>query len=250
MTENKLKKAVNFSLIYMITCISIFIISCSKQDSEEMILEDPPTEEELQEEEKPKEPVETCNITDKDGYLIIEAESFDLKGNWRVKEDVKASGGKYIEYHGWNSYAAPNSDHEISVSFYVPDTKHYLVKWYMRQPDEAEGDKSNDAWIYFEGNYGKAYVNDASITLEHFEKFVSRGKGEFAYGGNLDLHNPKSSSWLTVQFPEAGVYTVKISGRSEDFQLDKIVLSTHGTNYDETEEVSKTLTETIGCREE
>ena len=224
-------------IILLPLLILTLFISCS--DNDQMPEVNIPEEEAVEIEE-------VCNIVNKDGLLIIEAESFDLKGNWRIVEDNKASNGKYIEYYGSNSYTAPNLAHEISVKFTVDAGAKYLVKWYMRQPDDAEGDKSNDAWIYFPENLGRAFVNNESIILEHYEKFVSRGKGEFVYGGVLDLHNPKASSWLTVVFPIAGEYTLKICARSEFFQLDKLVLSTGITN-DEAEEKSKTLTEAMVC---
>lgn len=212
--------------------ISILFTSCSEKDD---IIEDEVVENEV-----------VCNIVNSDGLLIIEAENFDLKGKWRIVEDGKASNGKYIEYYGSNSYNAQNLAHEISVKFTIDAGAKYRVKWYMRQPDDAEGDKSNDAWIYFPRNLGRAYINNESVVLTQYEKFVSRGKGEFVYGGALDLHNPKSSSWLTVDFPSAGEYTLKICARSTLFQLDKFVLSTNMSN-DVAQERSKTLTETLEC---
>ena len=233
-----MKKNILFPLIVL-----TLFISCSESDDmSEVII---PEEEVITEEEQVVNE-EVCKIVNKDGLLIIEAESFDLKGSWRIVEDIKASNGKYIEYYGSNSYTTPNLSQEISVKFTVDAGAKYLVKWYMRQPDSAEGDKSNDAWIYFPENLGRAYVNDKSVTLEHYEKFVSRGKGEFVYGGVLDLHDPKASSWLTVVFPRAGEYTLKICARSEFFQLDKLVLST-GISNDEAHEQSKTLSESIEC---
>ena len=236
------------ALILLPFTLFILFMSCESEDNDEVEinLEEPPVIEEKDKETEPEETDKVCKIVNKDGLLIIEAESFDLKGKWRIKEDEKASGNKYIEYYGANSYNAQNLDNEISVKFTVDKASKYLVKWYMRQPDEAEGDKSNDIWIYFPGNLGRAWVNNASVTLEHYEKFVSRGKGEFTYGGALDLHNPKSSSWFTVVFPEAGEYTLKICARSEFLQIDKIVLSSGITN-DEAKEKSKSLTEAIKC---
>ena len=191
-------------------------------------------------------PEKKCKIIAKNGLLIIEAENFNLKGQWRIKEDKKASGGKYIEYYGKNSYNSPNSGSEISVKFTVDAASSYLVRWYMRQPEDVAGDLSNDVWMYFPGDYGLAYVNGVSVPLTGFEKFVSRGKIDFVYGGALDLHNPKSSSWLNVKFPAAGEYTLKISGRSQYFQLDKIVLSS-GISDTDAQTKSATLTETIKC---
>lgn len=223
--------------MYITVFAFIFLTACSNNNEvlEEII--------ENEDEEIVNEP-ENCKIIDNDGLLILEAESFDLKGKWRILEDEKASNGKYIEYYGSNSYNTQNLDHEISVKFTVDKASNYLVRWYMRQPDDAEGDKSNDVWIYFPENLGTAKVNNETVVLNKYEKFVSRGKGEFTYGGALDLHN--SSSWMRVNFPEAGEYTLNICARSEYFQLDKIVLSM-GMSDADAKEKSKTLSETTTC---
>lgn len=246
MIKTDLNKIKATSILFIFCLFSFVTISCSEDTAEIIEETEAPTDDTEQEEEEPVEPEKKCSINPKDGLLILEAESFDLKGKWRIKEDEKASGGKYIEYYGYNSYNAQNLDHEISITFNIPEAKNYLVKWYMRQPDHAEGDKSNDVWMYFPGNIGYAWVNNESVVLEHYEKFVSRGKVEFTYGGALDLHNPKSSSWFTVRFPEPGEYTLKICARSEEFQLDKMVLSSGITN-DEAMAQSKDVTETIIC---
>lgn len=234
--------------IILLTFLTFAIVnSCSNNESnntDDAPLMDDNTKDDNQTEEE--EENTECHITNKDGLLIIEAESFNLKGKWRIKEDSKASGGKYIEYFGANSYQTQNLAHEITINFKVSAAGTYLVRWYMRQPDEAEGDKSNDVWIYFPGNLGLAKRNGTDVTLEHYEKFVSRGKGDFTYGGALDLHNPKASSWMRARFPTAGEYTLKICARSEHFQLDKLVLSS-GMPDDEAKEKSKTRSETIIC---
>lgn len=225
------------SIFLSIALITLFF-SCSKSENDSE-LEIPEKEEEVVNEE-------LCNIASKDGLLIIEAESFDLKGKWRVVEDKIASNGKYIEYFGSNSYNSPNLAHEITVKFTIEKASSYLVRWFMRQPDEAEGDKSNDVWIYFTDGVGHGRRDGEPVQLTEYEKFVSRGKGEFTYGGALDLHNPKASSWMRAEFPEAGEYTLKICARSEFFQLDKLVLSS-GMSDLEAQEKSKTRTETIEC---
>lgn len=197
----------------------------------------------------------TCKIVPKDGLLIIEGESFDLKGKWRILEDEKASGGKYIEYYGANNYQSQNLAHEISVKVYIEQAKTYLVRWYMRQPLDAEGDKSNDIWIYFPENIGLIKKDNADYTLTAYEKFVSRdvwhtsgfkeGKGEFTYGGAINYGHNKSS-WMRVQFPKPGEYILKVCARSEQLQLDKFVLSS-GISDAEAGIKSENLTETLKC---
>ena len=231
-------------IIFLLLTMTALFNSCSNDSSDEII--DPKLETPIDDEKEIEEPVKICTITDKDSLLIVEAESFALKGSWRVVEDEKASGGKYIEYYGANNYTTPNLAHEISVKFSVKEATNFTIKWYMRQPSSAEGDKSNDTWIYFPGNVGRANVNGASVTLEHYEKFVSRGKVDFTYGGVLDLENPKASSWMWISLPAAGEYTLKICGRSEYFQLDKMVFYKKLTDVVAMEN-SKNKTEFIIC---
>lgn len=197
----------------------------------------------------------TCSIVPKDGLLIIEGESFDLKGKWRTVSDDLASGGKYIEYFGANSYQSQNLSHEIEVSFYIDTPATYLVRWYMRQPQEAEGDKSNDIWIYFPDNIGLIKKDNSDFTLPAYEKFVSRdlwhtsgfkeGQGAFTYGGAINYGHNKTS-WMRARFPTAGEYTLKVCARSEYLQLDKFVLSS-GVSDTDAETKSKATTETIRC---
>ena len=218
---------------HLIFFLFLFSISCNKRSNEVIVTPVTPDK-------------KVCKIVPKDGLLILEAENFSLKGSWYVREDAKASKGKYIEYIGANNYTVPNTAHEISAKFSIDTPSTYLVRWFMRQPDGIAGDLGNDAWIYFPGDIASATVNGAKVTLTTFEKFVSRGVTNFIYGGYLDLHNPKASSWMTVKFPAAGEYTLKISARSQYFQLDKLVLSSGMT--DSIAHVrSTTLTETIKC---
>lgn len=186
---------------------------------------------------------ESCELIDRDGLMVFEAERFALKGSWKVVNDNLASSGKYITYYGANSYNSVNTAHEISYTFAISSPGKYTVKWFMRQPDEAEGDKSNDVYIHFDGNIGYA----GSTQLTSYEKFVGRSKGIFDMNGTLDLHG--SSSWLTVDFPAAGNYTLKMCGRSEHLQIDKIVFYKGYDFYVAKDKASET-TETTTCMDD
>ncbi|WP_430936024.1 hypothetical protein [Saccharicrinis sp. 156] len=151
--------------------------------------------------------------------ISIEGEHFDLHGHWKFADDKKASGGRYIQYIGKNHYQEVVKKEICDAYFMVEEPGRYTVKWMMRQPDNAEGDKSNDAWIDFPG--AKYYGNKEE--LSGYVKFHGRGKGEFTLNGQLDLHD-KGQPWMTVDFPAAGQYMIKIGGRSEFLQIDKVVL--------------------------
>ncbi|WP_186826903.1 hypothetical protein [Seonamhaeicola algicola] len=157
--------------------------------------------------------------------ITIEGEKFDLHGQWKIVNDKIASGNKYITYFGPNHYQKVNPKETIISQFEVTAPGTYTVKWFMRQPLEAEGDKSNDAWI----NFPDA-TQIGRHTLEGFHKFVGRSKNEFKCNGQLDLHGDQP--WMKVKFDKPGVYTLKISGRSELIEIDKIILY-KGINFDE-----------------
>ncbi|WP_066633400.1 Ig-like domain-containing protein [Labilibacter marinus] len=186
----------------------------------------------------------TCELIEKDGLLVFEAERFNLKGAWEVVEnDNYASGGKYITYTGSNSYNNQNLANEISYTFTITNPGRYTVKWFMRQPDEAEGDLSNDVWVYIDGDRG--YSGDQQLTS--YKKFVGRSKTVFTMNGALDIDH--HSYALIGNFSTAGDYTMKICGRSEHIQIDKFVFYKGLSGDDATYKASE-VTETTTCMDD
>jgi hypothetical protein len=173
------------------------------------------------------------NFVKKSNSLVtIEAESFKLKGDWKLgKDTAKASGGEYIYFDGPNSYKGVNMDHVISYTFKIKNPGNYTLKWMMRQPDGERGtDKGNDIWIYFSDDVG--FSKD--LTLKHFEKFYGRSDNNFTLNGVAELHDV-GHGWLTAKFPKAGKYTLNIGGRSHGLQIDRFVLF-EGLTIDEVQD--------------
>lgn len=154
----------------------------------------------------------------KSGKLIlIEAEDFPLRGQWKKVKSDEASGGAYIQYTGSNKYKAVDGKQTIELSLNIETPGTYTVKWLMRQPFDVEGDKSNDVWI----NFPDA-VQKAKGIVTGFHKFYGRSKVVFGMNGVLE---PKHyHSWLNVTFPKSGDYKLQLSGRSELLQIDQLVL--------------------------
>ena len=150
--------------------------------------------------------------------VIIEAEEFSLAGGWSVEESPFASGGKFLRFNGKNHYQSVADIHKLSVQLQIPQAGTYTVKWSMRQPSQAEGDKSNDIWISFPD--AKQKGNGKTIT--GFHKFFGRSKGRFGMNGQIETHH--KHSWLNVEFPKPGVYSIQISGRSELLEADQFIL--------------------------
>ncbi|WNJ17875.1 T9SS type A sorting domain-containing protein [Pontibacter sp. G13] len=184
----------------------------------------------------------SCELEERDGLLVIEAERFNLKGKWRVVEgDPVSSGNKYIEYYGPNSYNSQNLSNEIDLTFEIKTPGRYTFKWFMRQPDEAEGDLSNDVWIKMDGNVGLSN----GTPISNYAKFVGRSKGVFTMNGALDINHVSSA--FGADFPAPGNYTIKITGRSEFLQIDRIVFFKNGINLDDAVFMASEVTETTTC---
>ncbi|WP_075589653.1 hypothetical protein [Labilibacter marinus] len=174
----------------------------------------------------------SIEATPKD-FIVIEGEHFDLHGKWEFISDKTASGGRYIQYTGANNYPEVIKKHTCETQFEVKEAGTYTVKWMMRQPENAEGDKSNDAWINFPD---ATQIGHETIT--GFNKFVGRSKGDFGFNGQLDLHGKQP--WLTVKFDKPGFYTLQVSGRSEFLQIDKFVLYKN-MSFEEAEKLAKKI---------
>ncbi|TYA69936.1 Ig-like domain-containing protein [Seonamhaeicola marinus] len=185
-----------------------------------------------------------CELVEKDGFLVLEAERFELKGDWILKENNLASSGKYIMYSGPNSYKTPNLKNEISYTFNITNPGNYSVRWFMRQPDEAEGDKSNDAWIKMEGNAG--LFGEEQFT--DYRKFVGRSKQVFAMNGKLEAHHHFAN--FNCNFNTPGKYTIKIVGRSTLLQIDKLVFYKNDISNENAAFKASEVTETTSCADE
>ncbi|TWU15668.1 hypothetical protein [Allorhodopirellula heiligendammensis] len=149
--------------------------------------------------------------------LIVEAEQFMLGGEWEKVESDDAFGGGYIQYAGPNKYDAVDAQQTIEVPLTIETPGSYTVKWFMRQPAAAEGDKSNDVWI----NFPDA-VQMAKGRVTGFHKFYGRSKVVFGMNGVLEPDH--YHSWLNVTFAEPGEYKLQLSGRSALLQIDRFVL--------------------------
>jgi len=184
----------------------------------------------------------TCEVAEREGLLVIEAERFNLQGSWRIVEgDPVASSNRYIEYYGPNSYNSANPAHEITYTFPIQTPGRYTFKWFMRQPDEAEGDLSNDVWIKMDGNVGLS----GGVPISSYEKFVGRSKEVFTMNGALDINHQSSS--FGAEFPAPGTYTLRITGRSEFLQIDRIVFFKNSINGEDAAFMAAEVTETTTC---
>ncbi len=153
--------------------------------------------------------------------VILEAESLPINGAWRIANDGRASGGRYITWEGLSRERNNSKPADaMSTSIKIGKPGEYRFTWAMRQPDNVAGDKANDSWLNFPdadrfgpvdgGRYGG------------FIKVFGRSTGEFKYAGTADVSHQKSK--VAILFNNSGTYTLQIAGRSHGHQIDRIII--------------------------
>ncbi len=153
--------------------------------------------------------------------ITIEAESIGSAGDWKIVNDAKASGGKYLTWEGLSPERNNSSpDDTMSVSFDVTVPGDYSFVWAMRQPSDVESDKANDSWVNFPNadRFGPSTGGSYGGPIKVF----GNGTNDFAWKATADVNHKKSQ--LEMEFDSAGTYTMELSGRSHGHQIDKIVL--------------------------
>ncbi len=167
----------------------------------------------------PVPPVTDCKaFAEKDGILIMEAESLPIQAPWVKKNDNLASGGTYIQWTGGNSYGKADTG-ITNVSVAITKTGKYRFLWRMRQPDDVRSDLSNDSWINFPDT---KFMDKDGKAYKGFIKIFGNGKGDFAWRATADVNHQKSPVY--VEFTQPGTYTFQLAGRSDLHQIDRIVL--------------------------
>lgn len=167
--------------------------------------------------------------------IIIEAEDLPVVGDWKVKQDAKASGGSYIVWEGLSAGLNNQTPKDtITTTFQVSVPGWYTFKWLMRQPSGDARDKANDSWVYFPdaSHFGPWRLPRSFGTF--VKVFGTAFGGVFEYDGlaeDPDDHDVKSTIGLRFDLP--GQYTIQIAGRSHGHEIDQIILYPFGGDVDE-----------------
>ncbi|MEM9420234.1 MAG: hypothetical protein AAGA25_14440 [Planctomycetota bacterium] len=161
----------------------------------------------------PLEGIEPGELTG--NLIVVEAERMDIGSGWEIKKDKLASEGYYVTYTANNSYQKVTG-HRLKAKIKIKEPGRYTVKMSMRQPDGVKGDHANDMWINFPDakQFGHGEITG-------FNKFVNRSKGTFDTNGTVEVKHKHAA--LVVEFPKPGVYEIEIAGRSQGFQLDRLI---------------------------
>lgn len=153
--------------------------------------------------------------------IVIEAETIELTGQWRIRSDEAASGGRYIVWEGLAAGRHNDAPADIlSVPIDVPAAGSYRFTWAMRQPDEVADETANDSWVDVPDADRFGPVGGG--TYGGFVTVVGHGKGSFTWSASADHNGARSQ--IAIEFARPGRYTLQLAGRSNGHQLDRIVL--------------------------
>lgn len=166
------------------------------------------------------------------GILIIEAESTASdSGDWEGKRSVEGfSGEGHIEFTG-NRPAGGDPGSQLVYYFKIqtPGTYRLQLRAHKRLAGE-EPDKCNDAYVRVEGDYtasadaGDEHNDDARLaTLRQDTKFFGGSDQGWGWAQLLDLGGHNNKRVARYVFKEGQTYALAISGRSQRFNIDRIV---------------------------
>ena len=168
------------------------------------------------------------------GKIIIEAESTNLAGDWRV-ESAKSgyTGSGYITFRPDDSaetiFAAGTDT--ISYLFKPDQSGRYLVE--AKVTKVGTDDKHNDSWIrvanadavYSETAFWESNSKTLPLAKNAWQKLARGGSlgANFAWTPGLDIpgedHNTHKFLWLDLT--AGNEYKLEISGRSTQFSYDR-----------------------------
>ncbi len=143
------------------------------------------------------------------GLVVVEAESLPLTGDWVIESsEAGHTGSGYLRYDGPNSLNTPGNG-TLALNFRVDEPGEYFVKLRMSHLGAPAGDQENDCWLK---------VNDGD-----WDKAV-HPSGRMAEGFTFHtVMEPSGGVFTSPLFDmSAGVNTVYLSGRSNNFRVDRI----------------------------
>ncbi|MDW7694269.1 hypothetical protein R9C00_05930 [Flammeovirgaceae bacterium SG7u.111] len=192
--------------------------------------------------EDPSEEKESCTDVSKyvfeeqDGLVVIEIENTEIGEGWVKKTDVAGfTGTSYLQWEGGNQNNSPGKGlMKFNVNITTPGT--YRFQWRSRINEGDSPSESNDAWLrladatdfYGLKNESIVYPKDTGKTpnpkgssKEGWFKVYQNKLGEWDWKAKTSDHDAHD---IFATFEKAGRYTIEISGRSNGFAIDRIVL--------------------------
>ena len=177
-------------------------------------------------------------IEGREGIVLIECEkpSYSLSSRWKKKTFLEGFSGEcHLEFTG-NGIMGGKPTAPLRYKFTVDMDGDYAIflKGHKRLKDDkgkkARHDLCNDCYIRMDGKFETA--NDIPLkVLEKDQKFFINSKGSdtgLAWTNTMEYHHPKTHKKEfgrpVYKLKKGEVYSLYISGRSQRFNMDNVVL--------------------------
>jgi len=177
----------------------------------------------------PTDVVSTGTFEEKDGYVIIEAESsidYAKKG-FKLIKGMDASGDGYLEYMGPDRMKFADPAHMLVYRVQINNPGIYNFKWRnVRQPKAKTNDAGNDSWLRIGGHFYCSKNGKKYDLNENFIKMWNQ-RNEFSYEckGEAHIQGKKINGVnISTEFKTPGLYYIEFGGRSAGHCVDKLVL--------------------------
>lgn len=181
---------------------------------------------ELTDNELVAEPIKTGPFLEENGLLIMEMEStVSPLGLWIKKTDVPGyTGTCHFEFTG-NSPASGTPKSPLTYTFKINKAGIYHLNLRARKRLEGEpGDRCNDCYVRMEGDFVSGNPAYPTSTLTQDTKLFGGTATGWGWATNLDGNGAHNTDAAIYDFKAGETYTLRISGRSQRFNLDRIVL--------------------------
>ena len=173
------------------------------------------------------------------GIIIFEAENLNPPAPWKIEADNGAINNQYIRWDGGNQYNNRGQG-EITAKFKVNRTGRYAFIWRMRQSQGFRSDEANDTWVNFPDARFIGVENGKDKEFTDYIKIFGNATKNFGWSATGDVNHIKYK--MFVDFDQPGIYTMKLSGRSQGHQVDRILL--HHTSVKKSTATNINLPET------
>jgi hypothetical protein len=171
------------------------------------------------------------------GMVVMEAEkTSSAYGNWAKVNPgdalyvTGATGTGHIQFNG-NSPSGGSANSPLVYQFKINQTGTYRM--YLRARKNLEGaasDLCNDAYVKLAGDYTAGAGGGYLSLLQNNTKFFGGNPTSWGWAAQLDdtSVNPDVKYSALYNFTAGEVYTFTMSGRSQRFNVDRIVFRLNG----------------------
>jgi hypothetical protein len=154
---------------------------------------------------------------EKDGYVLIEAESAAKMGKgWTIVSDEVALGGTYLEYTGDPQPAYPE---DSTISTYYLEITHpgtYEFRWRSRE--------AGSSWIQIDCDHFLIKGNGSTYSIDTaFVKVNNNSLQEWSWESFAEWDGSDSLR-IFATFEHSGIYHIRVAGGSQGTAIDRLAL--------------------------